>query len=164
MRWIRYFLLIVSLVVLQTALFPSLRVFEAGPDLLLVATIAVAYERGAEAGAGFGFVAGLAIDCFLSSPLGVSALAFSLVGYGIGVFQSGLLRSTRWLAPVLGGIGGFVGGLLWVVIAGIAGQDDLFSADTLRILAISAVYDALVAIAIFPFVHWVCGDHDFAHR
>ena len=42
MRWIRYFLLIVSLVVLQTALFPSLRIWDAGPDLLLVATIAVA--------------------------------------------------------------------------------------------------------------------------
>ena len=164
MRWIRYFLLIVSLVVLQTALFPSLRIFEAGPDLLLVATIAVAYERGAETGAVFGFVSGLAIDCFLSSPLGVSALAFSLVGYGIGVFQSGVLRSTRWLAPVLGGIGGFIGGLLWVVIAALAGQEDLFSVDTLRILAIAAVYDALVAFLIFPFVHWVCGDHDFAHR
>lgn len=164
MRWIRYFLLIVSLVILQTALFPSLRVFDAGPDLLLVATIAVAYERGAETGAVFGFVAGLAIDCFLSSPLGVSALAFALVGYGIGVFQSGLLRSTRWMAPVLGGIAGFVGAMLWVGIAALAGQDDLLSLETVRIVATAALYDALVAIFIFPFVRWVCGDHDYAHR
>src|SRR4029450_12697441 len=85
-------------------------VFGAVPDLLLVATIAVGYQRGPEAGAVFGFVGGLAIDCFLSSPLGVSALAFALVGYGVGVFQSGLLRSSRWIAPVLGGIGGLGGG------------------------------------------------------
>jgi rod shape-determining protein MreD len=164
MRWLRYFLLIVSLVVLQTALFPSLRVFGAAPDLLLVATIAVGYERGADAGAVFGFVAGLAIDCFLSSPLGVSALSFSLVGYGIGVFQSGLLRSSRWLAPVLGGVGGLIGGALWVAIAAIAGQDELVAGYSARIVATAALYDAVVAIAIFPFVHWACRAPDFAHR
>ena len=164
MRWIRCFLLIVSLVVLQTALFTSLRVFGVGPDLLLVATIAVAYERGAEAGAVFGFVSGLAIDCFLSSPLGVSALTFALVGYGIGVFQSGLIRSSRWMAPVLGGIGGLVGGILWVVIAALAGQEDLFVAGTVRILLIASLYDALVAVVIFPFARWAVGDHDFSRR
>ena len=164
MRWLRHFLVILSLVVLQTALFPELRVFGAGPDLLLVATIAVAYERGPEAGAVFGFVSGLAIDCFLSSPLGVSALAFALVGYGVGLFQSGLLRSSRWIAPFLGGVGGLIGGALWVVIAAVAGQDELISGYSARIVVIAAVYDALAAFVIFPFVHWACGDHDLARR
>jgi rod shape-determining protein MreD len=164
MRWLRYFLVIVSLVVLQTALFPDLRVFGTGPDLLLVATIAVGYERGPEAGAVFGFVGGLAIDCFLSSPLGVSALAFALVGYGVGIFQSGLLRSSRWIAPILGGIGGLVGGALWVVIAAVAGQDDLITGYTARIVVLAAIYDALLAVVIFPFVHWACGNHDLARR
>lgn len=164
MRWIRYFLLIVSLVVVQTAVFPSLRVFGAVPDLLLVATVAVAYERGPETGAVFGFVAGVAIDCFLASPMGVSALAFSLTGYGVGVFQSGLVRSSRWMAPILGGIGGLVGGFLWICIASIAGQEDLFAPASFRILVTAAVYDALVAFVIFPFARWACGDHDYAHR
>jgi rod shape-determining protein MreD len=164
MRWIRYFLLIVSLVVAQTALVPSLRLLDAGPDLLLVAAIAVAYERGAETGAVFGFVSGLAIDCFLSSPLGVSALAFSLVGYAVGVFQSGLVRSSRWMAPVLGGVGGLVGGALWVAIAALAGQEQLFEAQTMRILAVAAAYDAVIAFAIFRFARWACGDRDYAHR
>ena len=82
MRWLRYFLVILSLVVLQTALFPHLRVFGAVPDLLLVATAAVGYERGAEGGAVFGFVSGLAIDCFLASPLGVDAGA--VTGFSAG--------------------------------------------------------------------------------
>jgi rod shape-determining protein MreD len=164
MRWLRYFLVILSLVVLQTALFPELRVFGALPDLLLVATIAVGYERGPEAGAVFGFVGGLAVDCFLSSPFGVSALAFALVGYGVGVFQSGLLRSSRWIAPVLGGIGGLIGGALWVVIATLAGQEGLLTGYSARIIATAAVYDALLAFLIFPFVHWACGNHDLARR
>ncbi|MBM3658808.1 MAG: rod shape-determining protein MreD [Actinobacteria bacterium] len=164
MRWIRFFLLIVSLVVIQTAIFPSLRVFGAVPDLLLVATVAVAYERGPEAGAVFGFVAGAAIDVFLASPMGVSALAFALTGYGIGIFQSGLVRSSRWMAPILGGIGGLVGGFLWICIASIAGQDDLFATASFRILVTAAIYDALVAFLVFPFARWACGEPDFAHR
>src|SRR5262245_7285966 len=164
MRWLRYFLVILTLVVLQTALFPELRVFGAVPDLLLVAAVAVGYERGPEAGAVFGFAGGIAIDFFLSSPLGVSALAFSLVGYGVGVFQSGLLRSSRWIAPVLGGIGGLVGGALWVAIAAVAGQDELITGYTARIVVIAAIYDAVVALLIFPFVHWACGNHDLARR
>ena len=164
MRWLRYFLVIVSLVVLQTALFPELRVFGAGPDLLLVATIAVGYERGPEAGAVFGCVGGLAIDCFLSSPLGVSALAFSLVGYGVGLFQSGLLRTSRWIAPILGGVGGLIGGALWVAIAAVAGQDELVSGHTARIVVLAAIYDAVLAVLIFPFVHWAIGNHDLARR
>jgi len=164
MRWLRYFLVLLTLVVLQTTVFPDLRVFGAVPDLLLVATIAVGYERGPDAGAVFGFVGGLAVDCFLSSSFGVSALAFALVGYGVGVFQSGLLRSSRFIAPVLGGIGGLVGGALWVVIAGVAGKNDLITGYSARIVVIAAVYDALLALLIFPFVHWACGNHDLARR
>ena len=164
MRWVRYFLLIVSLLVLQTALFPSLRVFGAAPDLLLVATIAVAYERGPEYGAVFGFVSGLAIDCFLSSPFGVSALTFALVGYGVGVFQSGMLRSSRWIAPILGGVGGLIGGAIWVVVAALAGQEDLFTTYTARIIVLAAIYDALVAFLIFPFARWACADHELVRR
>lgn len=164
MRALRWFLLVLTLVVVQTALFPSLRVAGAGPDLLLVATIAAAYHRGAEVGAGFGFVAGLAIDCFLSSPFGVSALAFCLVGFGVGVFQSGMLRSSRYVAPVLAGVGGLLGGGLWVVIAAVAGQDDLLAGHTVTVLVVSAVYDALLAFLVFPFTHWAVGDPDPARR
>ncbi len=72
----------------------------------------------------------------------MSALAFALVGYGVGIFQSGLVRSTRWIAPILGGLGGLVGGFLWLCIASIAGSDDLFTPTSVRIIVIAAVYDA----------------------
>lgn len=164
MRVLRWFLLILTLVVVQTALVPSLRVLDAGPDLLLVATIAAAYHRGAEVGAGFGFLAGLTVDCFLSSPFGVSALAFCLVGFGVGVFQSGMLRSGRFVAPVLAGVGGLVGGALWVVVAAVAGQDDLLTGHSLTVVLVASVYDALLAFLVFPFTHWAVGDPDPARR
>ena len=101
-----------SLVVLQTTVFPHLRVFGAVPDLLLVATIAVAYEAGPTPARSSGSSSGLAIDCFLP-PLGVSALAFALVGYVVGVFQSGLLRRRAGSPRSSAGSAGWSGARSW---------------------------------------------------
>ena len=159
-RRIRLVLVVISLVVLQTKVFTHLRVFGAVPDLTLVATIAMAYEEGPKSGALFGFAAGLATDLFLSTPLGLSALAFALTGYGVGLFQSGLIRESRWIASVRGGVGGLVGNIIFVVVGGIAGHDELFALHNIQIIILASLYDALVAIAVFPFVRWAVREPD----
>jgi hypothetical protein len=68
----------------QAGLAPHLVARGVGPDLLLVAVVAVAAGRGARAGAAFGFAAGLGADLFLATPLGTSALAYTLVGHVFG--------------------------------------------------------------------------------
>jgi len=68
----------------HTALAPHLRLSGVGPDLPLVAVVAVAAGRGSRAGAAFGFAAGLGADLFLATPLGTSALAYTLVGHFVG--------------------------------------------------------------------------------
>ena len=75
-RRLRLVLVVVTLVVLETTLFRHLKIFDALPSLCLVATAAVAYEEGPQSGALFGFLSGMAIDMFLSTPLGLSALAY----------------------------------------------------------------------------------------
>ena len=93
MTWVprlRLALLILAVVVLQTTVFSAgLRVSGVMPDLGLVLTVAVAFYLGPDRGAVFGFVAGLAVDLFLSTPLGLSALSFAVVGYAVGVVQGG---------------------------------------------------------------------------
>ena len=68
----------------HAAVAPHLAVQGVAPDVLLVGLTAVAAERGPRAGAAFGFTAGLGADLFLATPLGTSALAFTLVGHVLG--------------------------------------------------------------------------------
>ncbi len=164
MRRLRLFLVVVMLVVLQTSVFPHLRVFGAMPDLCLVATVAIAYEEGPDLGALFGFASGLAIDLFLETPLGVSALSFAIVGFIVGVLQSGMLRPSSWVSPFLGGIGGLAGGTLFVLIASIAGQDQLLALRSVKIVIVAALYDALLAPLIFPIARWAASDADALPR
>ena len=126
-RRIRLGLVIVVCVVLQTTLFTHLRIDGVGPDVGLVAVLAVAYEDGADTGAIFGFLMGLAIDLFLTTPLGLSALSFAVTGYAVGVFQAGVVRTTPWLAPLLGGLGGFFGGLVFLTAGAVVGQPGFLS-------------------------------------
>ncbi len=137
-------------VVLQTTLFTHLQIDGVAPDIGLVAVLAVAYEDGADTGAIFGFIMGLAIDLFLTTPLGLSALSFAVTGYAVGVFQHGVVRTTPWLAPILGGIGGLFGGLVFITAGAIVGQPGFLSFDSLRIVIIASIYDAVIAPAGVP--------------
>jgi rod shape-determining protein MreD len=152
---LRLALLILAVVVLQTTVFSAgLRVFGVMPDLGLVLTVAVAFSLGRERGAVFGFATGLAVDLFLSTPLGVSALSFALVGYGSGIVAGGLLQPSRWVAPTMGALGGLAGGVLFVAISAVAGREELLSLASARVILIASVYDALLAFAIFPIARW----------
>ena len=154
LRRIRLVLVVITLVVLQTTVVTHLRVFDAVPNLLLVAAVAMAYDSGPLSGALFGFAGGLCVDLFLTTPLGLSALSYALTAYGVGVFQGGMIRESRTIAPVLGFVGGIVGNILFVVIGGIAGRGELFALHNIQVIVVSSVYDALVAYAVFPFVRW----------
>jgi rod shape-determining protein MreD len=158
MTWLprlRLALVLVAAVVLQTTVFSTgLRAFGVAPDLGLVLTVAVAYYLGAERGAAFGFTAGVAIDLFLSTPFGLSALSFALVGYGVGVMRSGFVSPSRWAAPMMGALGGLAGGVFFVSIGALAGQDHLLALRSLRVVVVAGAYDALLAFVALPVARW----------
>jgi len=75
---------VVTAVAAHAGLAPHLAVWGVQPDVLLVLVVAVAAGRGRRAGAACGFAAGLGADLFLATPLGTSALAYTLVGHVVG--------------------------------------------------------------------------------
>ncbi len=149
MRALRMFVLIVVVVLVQVTVFPHLRIAGVAPDLGLVVALAVGYHDGPEAGAIAGFVAGFGFDLFLETPLGLDALAYALVGYGVGIIEGGLLRSPRWLPSVLGVAGGLAGGLILIGIGVLAGVENVKGTHGVQTIAIAALYDAVLAPLVF---------------
>ena len=162
LRRVRLVLLVITLVVLENTVFRHLRIFDAIPALCLVATVAIAYEEGPQTGALFGFASGLLTDMFLDTPVGLSALAFALSGYLLGVLQGGLIREVRGISPVLALAAGIVGGTIFLVVGGIAGEDGFFTLTQVRIVIVAALYDAVIAPLVFAFAHWANHDPDRA--
>jgi rod shape-determining protein MreD len=152
--------LVFMIVIIQVAVFPHLRLFGVVPDLGLLVALAVGYHEGPEAGAIVGFVAGFGYDLFLETPLGLEALSYAIVGYGIGVFESGLFRSPRWLASFLGAAGGLAGGLTLIAIGVLAGVDAVKGTQGVITISYAALYDALLAPLVFFLVRRVLGSND----
>jgi rod shape-determining protein MreD len=149
MRAGRVVALVVLTVVVQVVLFPHLRLAGRVPDLGLVLAVAVAFDHGPEAGALVGFVAGFGFDLFLETPLGLSALAYALTAFAVGVVQGGVLRAPRWFTPVIGMVSGLAGGLLFVAVGLLAGVDGVHGNRAFATVAIAAVYDGLLGPFVF---------------
>jgi rod shape-determining protein MreD len=156
-RSLRIGALIVLLVVVQVTVFPHLRLLGAVPDLGLLLALAVAYRDGPEAGLVTGFFAGLCFDLFLETPTGLCALSYSLTAYAVGVLQAGVLRAPRFVASILGGVGGFVSGVGFVVIGVLVGAEVGFTYHTFGLIAASALYDAVLAPFVFAITGRVLG-------
>jgi rod shape-determining protein MreD len=112
--------------------------------------VAIAVRYGPETGAAFGFAAGLASDLFLQTPLGLAALAFALTAYLVGAMQNTLARPAHWMRPAIAVGAGLVSGLLFVGLGALVGQEQLFAVLSLRTIVLAAVYDGVLAVAIFP--------------
>ena len=69
------------------------------------------------------------------------------------------------MAPLLGGLGGLLGGHLFVLVGGILGSEEQLSARTRSgWWCISASYDAILAPLVFPLVGWALHEPRTANR
>jgi rod shape-determining protein MreD len=149
--------LVFVFVVVQVSVFPHLRLFGVVPDLGMLVALAVGYQEGPTAGAVVGFVAGFGFDLFLETPLGLDALSYAIVGYYIGVLESGLFRSPRYLPPFLGAVGGLASGLLFIGVGVLVGVDAVKGAQGVITVSYAALYDAILAPFVFVLVRRVLG-------
>ena len=136
---------LIQVTVLNNVPFPG----GAGPDLVLVAVVAIALAAGPRDGAIIGFVAGLALDIAppASGLLGQSALVFCLVGYGCGRLRLALERSA-WL-PLAGvALGAVAGEALYALTGLIFGDPDITWQAVRQVLPAAVFYDLLIS----PFV------------
>ena len=149
-------ILFVGALLLQTTLLASLRIFGVMPDLMLLLAVAGGITAGATRGATLGFASGMLIDLFLPTPLGLSALVFTLVGYGVGVANTGVLRSA-WYIPVLTAGGASVAGVtLYALIGSVLGER-MVDGHLVTIAVVVGLSNAVLAPVAVKVVDWSLG-------
>lgn len=149
-------IMFVGALLLQTTLLARMRVFGVMPDFMLLLAVAGGITAGATRGATLGFAAGMLIDLFLPTPLGLSALVFTLVGYGVGVANTGVLRSA-WYIPVLTAGGASVAGVtLYALIGSVLGER-MVNGHLITIAVVVGLSNAVLAPVAVKFVDWSLG-------
>jgi len=141
---------------LQTTVLARMRVWGVMPDFMLLVAVAGGIAAGASRGATLGFASGMLIDLFLPTPLGLSALVFTLVGYGVGVANTGVLRSA-WYIPVLTAGGASVAGVALYALVGSVLGERMINGHLATIAFVVGVSNAVLAPVAVRFVDWSLG-------
>lgn len=153
-RWLRAAIVVTLALVIHTSVLPNLRIADVRPDLMLLLAVLGGLAAGPHLGAVFGFACGFALDLLVSTPLGLSALTFCLVGYGVGTFQGVLLRSALWLTPMVAAGASAVGVLLFALLGAVLGQAHLLRTSTLTVIGLVALLNAALALPTSRAVAW----------
>ena len=148
--------MLITALLLQTTLLARMRVWGVMPDVMMLVAVAGGITSDASRGATLGFASGMLIDLFLPTPLGLSALAFTLVGYGVGVANAGVLRSA-WYIPVLTAGGASVVGVVFYALVGSVLGERMINGHLATIALVVGVCNAVLAPVAIRFVDWSLG-------
>jgi len=126
------------------------------PDLMVLMAVAAGALSGPGRGAAVGFCAGLLNDLFNQAPVGLSALAFLLVGYAVGSMHSTVLRSAWWVPAATAIVASAGGEVLYALIGAMVGQSQMISGRLGLVAGIVGGVNGLLApVAVSAFA-WAC--------
>ena len=147
-------LILLLFLVIELTVLDRLRVFGAGPDVMLLLAVVAGIVGGPRVGALLGFASGIVLDLFLETPMGLSALVFCLVGYAVGNIQGGVLRAAWWIPVLTTLVASVAGVLFYALVATVVGQPHLVTPHLLIVAAVVGVFNALAAPIALRLVKW----------
>lgn len=151
-RWFRLVLVALPFLGLQTTILNDMRPFGVSLQVMVLLAAASGLARGSEVGAIAGFVVGLLYDLVLTTPLGLGAAVFGLVGYLAGYANSFVHAPTWWTRMLMGAVASAIGMVLLPAALEVTGTD---GALTTQVFLVALVVASVNAFAILP-THWVC--------
>lgn len=154
---VRWSLVVIGAYLLQIGFLDDLRFFGVHPELMLLVTVCAGLVGGSSRGAEVGFAAGLLTDLLFSGSLGVSALCFTLIGFGVGAAEDSVIRSTRVISMGIATVGSAAGVLLYAGVSQLLGGHTLSDPQLWRIVGIVAVLNGLLCPLLLPLCRWAEG-------
>ncbi|PZS16893.1 MAG: rod shape-determining protein MreD [Acidimicrobiales bacterium] len=151
---LRLGLIVVTILVVQLTLLDGVSVYHIHPDALVLVAAAGGLVAGPQRGATVGFVAGLASDLFLATPFGLSALAFTLVGFGVGMARASLILPTWWLTPAAGALASAAGVVIYALLGATVGQSQMLGDRLALVVGVVALANAVLAPLVVSLVRW----------
>jgi rod shape-determining protein MreD len=155
---VRVALVIFAALLVQLSVVSQLQFWGVSGDVLVVAAVAGGFVAGPERGAAIGFATGLAIDLLLTTPLGLTALVFTAVGYVSGVVSQSLIRSSRLTVLALTAIVAPVSVGVWVTVGALFGQTHLLQAPLVTIATVSTGVAIATIWLVLPLMRWAVVD------
>lgn len=139
---------------LQMSIFADVRIGGAAADIMLGLAIAGGLVAGPERGVLAAFLIGILYDLLLTTPFGLSALAYTLSAWIVAGFTDRLLRHVWWFTMLVGMGASALGVLLYATAATLFGVDEVFTSDLVTIVAVVAIVNGLLMPVALRVQRW----------
>lgn len=138
-------------VALQSTLLARLTLLGVIPQLVLVVVVCFAFLDGPRVGVVLGFAGGLFQDLLLpQSIIGLTALVYTLVGYGVGSLRQFALGDSVWTPVFAVALASGVAEVSYAMLAIILGQEWVSLSFTAQVTGLVVLYDTLLTPFVFP--------------
>jgi rod shape-determining protein MreD len=152
--WVRVPLVVLVALAVQTTFFSDMQPFDALADIMVLLALAAGVVGGPRDGALSGFVTGLAYDCVLRTPFGLSALTYALAGYGAGYLQPWVASARWWVGSLIMGAASAVSIAGYAAIGTVFGLKDAVNPHLVTVMAVVGVVNALLAMPALWIQRW----------
>jgi rod shape-determining protein MreD len=139
-------------VLAQIAGVSQIRILGVNADLSPLVVAAAGFLTGAVPGAVFGFAVGIFIDLAFVQTLGVSALVYSLVGYGAGRVRELRAPEAPVTPLVLGAAATAFATCGYAVLEFLLGVNAPISLLLVRDIVVTVVLNSLIAVPVYALV------------
>lgn len=141
-------LVLVTAVLLETVVFSSLLVAGYAPAVVALTVVGVALGDGSEAGAGYGFAAGLLVDVLGGGLLGLYTLVLLIVGWSVGAARTYLTGPAPLVHALVGGAASAAAAAGYGLLNFVLDPAAVTAPGLLQAVAVTGLYSGALA----PFV------------
>jgi rod shape-determining protein MreD len=144
----------VIVLALQRTLVEDMKVGGVIVQLVLALVAAAGASGGSERGAVAGFVLGSMFDLAEGTPLGSSAIAFTIAGVVAGLLALFVADPRWWLKAIFVAFGAAAGEAMLPVVRLFVGQQNPWPTDMIRIILLVALSSAVMSPLLLPLSRW----------
>ena len=139
---------------LQRTVFVDIKVAGVTVQVVLALAAAAGASGGSERGAVAGFVLGAMFDLVEGTPLGSTAIAFTIGGAVAGLLAVITAEPQWWLKALFVGLGCAAGEALLPVVRVFIGEESPWPANMLTVILVVGLAGALMSPVLVPLSRW----------
>lgn len=148
MKLLLSIIIIFLLVILQSSLYPYLKIYNAFPNLILILVLILSILKGHKKSLVWVLFGGFLLDVYsFNNPLGTSILSLLLVSYLAYFFSQNIFKKTSIFSVILIGIGGTLIYKLFLILVLLI--VDISSQFSYSQLIFQIIYNLVVLVPLF---------------
>jgi rod shape-determining protein MreD len=151
---IRTLVVVAMALLVQVTIVLDIRVGGASPEIMFLLPIAAGIVAGPVEGATVGFAAGIAADLLTPTPLGMTALVGTIVGFAVGAISGGVVREFRGLPTLVALLASAAAVMLYAVLGAVLGESQFLHVDLAVVVTVVSVANAVLAGPAVRLMRW----------